>query len=82
MESAKVGGVEQVRGAEKQGGIGAIQRSTRNITPEQHQQLMSLIDEEAEKMFGTEGLPESKKETVKGAVKMAIEASMEPDEPE
>ena len=76
VESAKVGGVEQVKAAERQSGLGAIRRSTRQLSPEQQRELLAMIDEEAEKMFTEQGLPEGKKETVKGAVRMAIEASM------
>jgi hypothetical protein len=76
VESTKVGNVEQVKAADRQATVGGVRRSTRLLTPEQQQELLAMVDEEADKMFTEQGLPESKKETVKGAVKMAIEASI------
>lgn len=82
VESSKVGGVDQVKGTEKRDSAKKIGRNTRILTPEQKEQLFALIEEEAEKMFGDDGLPEAKKKTVKGAVKMAIEAGMMTEEEE
>lgn len=82
VESAKVGGVEQVKGTEKHAPTSGVRRTTRTLTAEEQEQLFQLIDEEADKMFGSEGLPEAKKKTVAGAVKMAIEASMSDEEEE
>ena len=79
VEGAKIGGIEQVSAADQKRSVGVIGRSTRRLSPAEHQQLLSLIEEEAERLFGDEALPDSKKETVKGAVKMAIEASMTED---
>lgn len=76
VEGTKIGAVEQVKALDRQGAVTGVRRSTRQLTPEQQQELLAMIDEEADKMFSEQGLPESKKETVKGAVKMAIEASM------
>lgn len=82
VESAKVGGVEQVREAQGKGGVGAVRTSTRVMTAEQQEHLFHMIDEEAERLFGKSGLPESKKKTVTGAVKMAIGAGLLEDEEE
>lgn len=67
--TAAVGGV---RGA---GGVGR-RRATRTMTPEERQQLFNMISEEAEKMFGAEGLPAGHKEVVQQAVKMAVDAAI------
>lgn len=83
VESAKVGSVEQVRGAERKEGVkSAAGSSIRALTPEQQEQIFQLIDEEADKMFADSGVPAKKKEKVKDAVKMAIEAGIIRDEPE
>jgi hypothetical protein len=82
VESAKVGSVEQVRGAERKEGVKSTGSSIRALTPEQQEQIFQLIDEEADKMFADSGVPAKKKEQVKDAVKMAIEAGIIRDETE
>ena len=39
-------------------------------------ELFSLISEEADKIFGPDGLPESQRETVENAVKMAVDSTL------
>ena len=82
VESAKVGDVEQVKALDRQTGTGAVRRTTRALTPKEQEELMMMIDEEADRMFGPQGLPESKKETVKDAVRMAIEATLSEEDEE
>jgi hypothetical protein len=77
VESSKVGGVDQVKSAERQTPSSSVGSTGQRITPEMREKIMQLIDEEADKMFGgPNGLPEHKKETLKGAVKMAIQAGV------
>ncbi|MCB0324285.1 MAG: hypothetical protein KDD69_11965 [Bdellovibrionales bacterium] len=76
VESSKVGAVDQVKSAEKKASAGAVSGGAHAITPEIREQLLQLIDEEADRMFGSDTLPERKKEAVKGAVKMAISAGV------
>ena len=80
IESSKIGGVGQVRGTERTAPAGGVSPSVSGITPKQRDQLFKMVDEEADKMFGPEGLPESKKEAVKGAVKMVIDAGVVEEE--
>lgn len=75
VESAKVGSVEQVKETTGRASVGGVRRSTRIMSAKEQQQLFQMIDEEAEKMFGS-GMTESRKRKVTGAVKMAIEASI------
>ncbi len=75
VESSKVGTVGQVAPAEKQRRASSIAAVTTSLSARQREQLLQMVDEEAEKIFGADSLPESKKESVKGAVKMAIAAS-------
>jgi len=83
IESSKIGKVDQLRATESQKGAGKVSGGSPRITAANREQLFQLIDEEADRMFSTDGLPESKKETVKGAVKMAIESGIvEEDEEE
>lgn len=76
IESAKVGAVDQVKNSERKGTTGKVGPGSRSITPEMRDQIMQMIDEEADRMFGKEAIPAKKKDTVKGAVKMAINASV------
>ena len=46
------------------------------MTPQEREHLFSLINEEADKLFGPDGLPESQRETVEGAVRMAVDAAI------
>ncbi len=76
IESAKVGEVDQVKGTEAQKNAKGVGQAGQKITPEMREKIMQLIDEEADKMFGgPNGLPEEKKDTLKNAVKMAINSS-------
>ncbi len=73
---AKVGNVGQVKGADKKAAAGRVGQNSGPITEEQRQQLYQLIEEEADKLFGENGLPEKKKATIKGAVRMVIDGSI------
>lgn len=70
------GGVGAVRGT---GGIGK-RRSTRVMTLEEREALLSLISEEADKMFAGTGISPQKKELVTNAVKMAVDSSLLPED--
>ena len=76
VQSGKVGGVDKVKGAEKKGAASKVVAPTTELSPEMRERIMKIIDEEADKMFGADGLPEEKKKTVKGAVKMAIDSGI------
>lgn len=79
VSSAKV---DKVGSTQRSDGSQKVQSASRRITPETTQQLLQLIEEEADKLFSESGLPESKKETIKGAVRMAIAASLREDDTE
>ena len=82
IDSAKaIGNVGAVRATSGVGGVkgtGAIgkRRGTRIMTMEERQQLLNMVNEEAEKIFGSGLLPESKKDVVTQAVRMAVDASI------
>lgn len=70
-----VGGVTKVKGAEGVAGVGGVagvskRRATKVMSAAERMQIFSMINEEAEKLFGD--LPEDKKKVVTDAVKMAI----------
>ncbi len=71
---AKIDSVKEVGALSGGGRAEKIRRPTRPITAEERQHLLSLIDEEADKLFGATGLPESKRAMVTNSVKMTINA--------
>lgn len=70
---------EAVKGASAAGGV-SKRRSTRTMTPSERDALFAMIDEEAEKLFGTSELSEEHKEVARKAVKMAVDAATIDDE--
>ena len=73
-----IGAVKPTTGVGGVKGAGAIgkRRTTRIMTMEERQQLLNMINEEAEKIFSAGILPESKKDVVTQAVRMAVDASI------
>ena len=71
----KVKGAQAVSGA---GQVGAVRRrkATRTMSIQEREKLFQIIDEEADKLFGSGGIPEAHREVVKGAVKTAIDAGL------
>lgn len=81
VESSKVGQVDQVKGGEATDRAGSVGTAGTEITPELREQLFQMIDEEADKLFGDDNeAAEKRKKTVKGAVKMALESGVLPEE--
>ena len=74
--TSKVGSVDQVQAATRQERAGAVRGGTREMTPAEREYLFRVVHEEADKLFGPDGLPEKKRETVEGAVKMALDAAI------
>lgn len=74
--SQKVGTVGQVASTTAKTGVARARRPTRPMTAEEREHLFKLLNEEADKIFGADGLPESKRAQVEGAVKMALDASV------
>lgn len=74
--SESVADVKDVKGAEQKARAERARRPTRPMTPQEREHLFSLINEEADKLFGPDGLPESQRETVEGAVRMAVDAAI------
>lgn len=65
-------GVSSVKGASAIG----KRRTTRVMTVEEREQLLQMVEEEAEKALNAGILPQAKKEVVTQAVKMAVDASL------
>lgn len=84
-----VGGVKPTSSVGAVKGAGAVgkRRATRIMSTAERENLMRLISEEADKMFEGSSLSPEKKEVLKSAVKMAVDAgivtegdSKDPDE--
>ena len=80
--SAKVGSVDHVQPTARRDRTAAVRGGTREMTPAERDYLHRLVHEEADKMFGPDGLPVEKRETVEGAVRMAIDAVILEEEDE
>jgi len=76
-----VGEVQNVKATSAVSGVGKADGITRRgptriMSMQERQELLRLIDEEAEKMFGP-GADKEKKAAVVNAVKMAVDAGIE-----
>ena len=80
VEATKVGSISQVSAASQQARVGKVRRPTRPMTAAEREHLFKLIHEEADKMFGANGLPESQRNTLEGAVRMTVDATIVEDE--
>ena len=74
-----VGTVKQVKATEAVSGVGGTaaigkRKATRTLTADEREQLMKLVQEEADKLFAEGGLPAKHKELVTTAVKMTLGA--------
>ena len=80
--AAKIGSVNEVAARDKLVQAGRARRPTRPMTAAERDHLFRLIHEEADKMFGEDGIPPAKRETVEGAVRMAIDGAIVDEEQE
>ncbi|MCC6932971.1 MAG: hypothetical protein IT292_06925 [Deltaproteobacteria bacterium] len=73
--------VNSVNAADADSSVKRVRKATRPMTAEERATLFRLLNEEADKMLEQEKLSPETKETVKIAVRMAIDASIldEPD---
>lgn len=79
--------VRDVEEVKKTGEISRVERTgksqrkiTRLMSAAEREKLFQMINEEAEKLFGENGLPKEQREIVENAVRMAIDASIAEDE--
>ena len=80
VETAKVGGVTQVSGVNAKTGVDRARRATRPMTAEERAHLMALVDEEADKLFGEQGITDSRRAVVTNSVKITLSAGLLSDE--
>lgn len=76
IQTNQTKGVGSIKTTQQTIGAGRVRKATRPLTAAEREHIFQLIDEEAKKLFGQKGLPESKKTTITNAVKMAIDAGI------
>ena len=76
VKTSKVGSSQQVQKTAKKAKTSGGSKAGRKMTTADRDTLYTLINEEAEKMFGPDGLPEEQRKTVESAVKMAVDSSL------
>lgn len=69
-----------VAGLSAAGGIGQKRKATKIMSAQEREELLKLIDEEADKLFKSGLVPNSKKELISTAVRMAVDSSIVLDE--
>jgi hypothetical protein len=69
-----------VEGLQAAGGIGNKRKATRIMSAQEREELLKMIDEEAEKLFKSGAVPSSKRDLISTAVKMAVDTSIVLDE--
>ncbi len=65
-----------IGGLQGTSGIGQKRKATRIMSAEEREQLLKMIDEEAEKLFKSGMVPNAKKELISTAVRMAVDSSI------
>ncbi len=76
VQGARVDAVKTVGSLTQTQQSASVRRPTRTMSAEEREHLFQLVEEEADKIFGDGGIPESRRQSVKNSVKMAIEASI------
>ena len=80
-KSEAVGQVDRTKQVSGVGGIdGAGRGATRVMTAAEREQLLAMVSEEAEKIFGKSGIPAEQRELIESAVKQTIEAAIVEEE--
>ena len=84
-EVKKADNVAQVKSVKAASGVGSIQgtggienkrKATRIMSAQEREQLLRLVDDEAEKLFKSGAMPGANKELITKAVKMAVDSSI------
>lgn len=70
--SAEVDSVREVKGARGTAAAGRVRRPTRPMTAAERSELLSIVRDEANKMFASQGLPEKNRGAIEQAVQMAL----------
>ena len=72
-----VGQVDRTKQVSGVGGVDGNGRgATRVMSAAEREQLLAMVNEEAEKIFGKSGIPAEQREIIASAVKQTIEAAI------
>jgi hypothetical protein len=77
-ETEALGGVEQTKRVEKVKGVqqtASVSKVGQVVSKAEHAQLMRMVEEEADSMFGS-SMSEDRKRLLKSAVKMALDSGL------
>jgi hypothetical protein len=80
VRTNEVGGVNNVTAVNRATGAERAKRLTRPMTSDERAQLLSMVDEEAEKLLKNGIISRERKETLTQAVKMTISAGATEEE--
>ncbi len=80
IQTTGVNSVGGVGGAVKSDRSARIRQGTRGLTPAEKEYLLSLVSEEAEKMFGGGKITPRKRQIIEASVRMSLAAGMEEDD--
>lgn len=76
VETSKIGSVSNISPTNPQHDIRPIERTTRALTAADRAQIFKLVEEETERMVKSGTIPRTRKKTITGAVKMAIDSAI------
>jgi len=80
VKTGRLGSVSEVGKTQNKSGVDAIKGGSHSITPAQRDNILRMVEEEAEKLFENAKLSPQQKKTARSAVKMAIDASVMAEE--
>jgi hypothetical protein len=69
-----VSGVKNIQETSATGRVSGVQRATGSISAADRAKMFKMVEEEANKMFEGQNIPNQKQETIKNAVKRTIKA--------
>ena len=79
-ETRKTGAVKQVGKTSAIDNVKAVsgnaRGSTRVMTAAEREKLFKMVNEEAEKLFGDSGIPQSQRQAIEDAVKYTLDAAI------
>ena len=87
QKTGAVEGIEEVQKATATGKVKGVERAQKSgankpMTLAEREELLKMISQEADKLFGKSGVPNEQREVVEEAVKMAVDSVLVDEEEE
>lgn len=79
-QSQSVKSIQNIERTENVSKTNRAKGATRMISAKEKQELIKMVNEEADKLFGNSNISESKRKKVEEAVKMTIDAAFETED--